>query len=153
MGREFVLVKTGEDAREVVITQADVRELQLAKAAIRTGIQALLEASGLREEDIAKIIVAGAFGAYIDISSAITVGMLPSLPLKRYRQVGNAAGTGARLALISRKERKMSQDIAARVQYLELASASRFMETLAEATHLGQYRIEQGKRKRLRDTN
>lgn len=144
--REFVLVEAAGDRREIVIAQRDVRELQLAKAAIRTGIQALLEYNGLREEDITRVIVAGAFGSYIDISSAISAGMLPSFPLRRYRQVGNAAGTGARLALISRKEREQSQDIAARTRYLELAGVPRFTQTLAQATHLGLYRISEGKR-------
>ena len=145
-GREFVLVEAAGDRREIVITQGDVRELQLAKAAIRTGIQALLEAAGLKEEDIARVVVAGAFGSYIDISSAIATGMLPSLPLRRYHQVGNAAGTGARLALLSQKERKQSQGIAARTRYLELAGVPGFTLTLAQATHLGRYRISEGAR-------
>ncbi len=148
-GREFVLVEAHGESREVLVTQGDVRELQLAKAAIRTGIQALLEAAGLTDEDIARVAVAGAFGSYISIPSAIAVGMLPSLPLKRYTQVGNAAGTGARLALISGRERKAAQETAARVRYLELASAPGFMQTLAEATHLGEYRLAAGKRQAL----
>ncbi|MDP2919655.1 MAG: ASKHA domain-containing protein [Dehalococcoidia bacterium] len=148
-GREFVLVEAKGDNREIVITQGDVRELQLAKAAIRTGILALLENAGLREEEITRVIVAGAFGSYIDIASAISIGMLPSLPLRRYRQVGNAAGTGARLALLSRKERKRAQDIAARTHYLELAGVPGFTQTLAETTHLGKYRISRGKKSPL----
>jgi uncharacterized 2Fe-2S/4Fe-4S cluster protein (DUF4445 family) len=100
----------------------------------------------LKEEDIARVVVAGAFGSYIDISSAIATGMLPSLPLRRYHQVGNAAGTGARLALLSQKERKQSQGIAARTRYLELAGVPGFTLTLAQATHLGRYRISEGAR-------
>jgi uncharacterized 2Fe-2S/4Fe-4S cluster protein (DUF4445 family) len=85
----------------IVVTQEDIRHLQLAKAAIRTGIQILLDVNDKSEKEIDSIIIAGAFGSYIDLSGAITIGMLPNLPLSRYRQVGNAAGTGARLALIS----------------------------------------------------
>lgn len=106
--REFVLVSEEERSGNsaIVITQKDIRELQLAKAAIRTGIQLLLEARGCHEEEIDRVIIAGAFGSYIDVTSAITIGMLPSLPLERFIQVGNAAGTGAKLALVSSDKRK-----------------------------------------------
>jgi len=144
-GLAFLLAERG-DEKPIVITQQDVRELQLAKAAMRTGIQSLLEAQHIEEHDVRHIIVAGAFGSYIDIASAVTVGMLPSLPLNRFRQVGNAAGTGARLALISLKQRKVAQSIAGRARYLELASVPGFMQILAQATYLGEYRIKDGKR-------
>ena len=101
---EFILAeRNGLDP--VTISQKDVRELQLAKAAIRLGIQALVDEVGLQESDIQKVIIAGAFGTFIDVKSAITIGMLPDLHLERFTQVGNAAGTGARLALISKTER------------------------------------------------
>ena len=137
--REFVLVS--EEEREghpaIVITQQDVRELQLAKAAIRTGIQVLLETNGCSEEEISQVIIAGAFGTYISVSSAITIGMLPSLPLDRFRQVGNAAGMGARLALISLSKRAEAHTIASRVHYIELASSPNFMQTFIQASYLG----------------
>jgi uncharacterized 2Fe-2S/4Fe-4S cluster protein (DUF4445 family) len=123
-----------------------VRELQLAKAAIRAGIQILLETSGCTEEDIKRVIIAGAFGTYIDIASAVAIGMLPLLPLKRFRQVGNAAGAGARLALISLKSRTKAQTIASRVHYIELASSPNFQPTFLQASYLGRYRIINGKR-------
>jgi len=148
---EFVLV--GEDEQDgrpaITITQQDVRELQLAKGAIRSGIQVLLEAKGHSEEEIEQVVIAGAFGSYIDIASAITIGMLPSLPLSRFRQVGNAAGTGAKLALISRSKRAEAQAIASRVNYIELATADNFMKTFVEASHLGVYRMVHGKRKEI----
>ena len=93
-GREFVLVKGRKRGRDILVTQRDIRELQLAKAAIRTGIQSLLESGGLTDGDVRHVIIAGAFGSYIDVGSAVTVGMLPPLPLGRFRQVGNAAGPG-----------------------------------------------------------
>jgi len=71
----------------IVVTQEDIRHLQLAKAAIRTGIQILLDVNDKSENEIDNVIIAGAFGSYIDLSSAITIGMLPTLPLSRYRQV------------------------------------------------------------------
>jgi uncharacterized 2Fe-2S/4Fe-4S cluster protein (DUF4445 family) len=103
------------------ISQKDVRELQAAKAAVRLGIQALLEDEGIVEADIDRVIIAGAFGTFIDVQSAIAIGMLPPLPLERFQQVGNAAGTGARMALISQDRRRAALGIAAKDGYLELA--------------------------------
>jgi uncharacterized 2Fe-2S/4Fe-4S cluster protein (DUF4445 family) len=146
--REFIVVSPAERAGQspITVTQMDIRELQLAKAAIRAGIQALLEASNCAETDIKKVIIAGAFGSYIDVSSAITIGMLPSLPLKRFRQVGNAAGAGARLALISWHKRAEARTIARRIRYIELAGAPGFDQTFVQASYLGQYRITNGNR-------
>ncbi len=146
--REFVLVSEEErdGAPAITITQHDVRQLQLAKGAIRAGIQALLEAKGHSEEDIEQVIIAGAFGSYIDVSSAITIGMLPPLPLDRFRQVGNAAGTGARLALVSRRKRTEAQKIAHKVEYIELASLPNFQRLLLQAMYLGRYKLAQGQK-------
>jgi uncharacterized 2Fe-2S/4Fe-4S cluster protein (DUF4445 family) len=148
---EFVLVtKEERDGRPaIVITQQDVRELQLAKAAIRTGIQVLLETNGCSEEEIKQVIIAGAFGTYINVSSAVTIGMLPSLPLDRFRQVGNAAGMGAKLALISGSKRSQAQNIASQVHYLELATAPNFMSTFSQASYIGRYRMRHGKREEM----
>ena len=139
--REFVIVN--EEERDglpaISITQQDVRELQLAKAAIQTGIQVLLEEGGHAEEEIKQVIIAGAFGTYLDISGAIAIGMLPSLPLTRFRQVGNAAGTGARLALISRSKRAEAQTIARQTGYIELATVPRFSRTYVEAMYIREH--------------
>jgi uncharacterized 2Fe-2S/4Fe-4S cluster protein (DUF4445 family) len=149
--REFILVSKEERKGKpaITVTQNDVRELQLAKAAIRTGIQVLLETSGCAEDDIKQVIIAGAFGTYIDVSSAVAIGMLPSLPLKRFQQVGNAAGMGAKLALISLKSRAKAQAIASAVSYIELASSPSFQPTFMQASYLGRYRIINGKRKEI----
>lgn len=149
--REFVLV--AEDKRDghspIVITQHDVRELQLAKAAIRTGIQVLLETNDCTEEQIDQVIIAGAFGSYINISSAITIGMLPSLPLNRFRQIGNAAGMGAKLALVSLIKRAQAEDIAGKVNYIELGTVLNFNQTFIQASYLGQYRLVNGERREI----
>jgi len=141
--KEFVLVDPAarNGAAAITITQRDVRELQLAKGAMRTGIHALLQAQNLTDQEIDEVIIAGAFGSYIDVASAITIGMLPAIPLERFRQVGNAAGTGARLALISREQREIATETAARVRYIELASLSNFAELFAESTYLGKYHV------------
>jgi uncharacterized 2Fe-2S/4Fe-4S cluster protein (DUF4445 family) len=136
--REFVLVQEGESGAPmtVVLTQRDIRELQLAKAAIQTGIQVLLATNGRMEQELDQVIIAGAFGSYIDVSSAVAIGMMPNLPLERFKQVGNAAGMGARMALVSSSQRMKAQIIASRVKYVELGSASQFSETFLKACSL-----------------
>ena len=91
---------------------------------------------------IKEVTIAGAFGSYLDVSSAIEIGMLPPLPLARYRQVGNAAGMGAKLALISLGKRAEARRIASRVNYVELAAMPEFNRTFTQATYLGRYRIK-----------
>lgn len=130
--REFVLCERG--GREpITVSQQDVRELQLAKAAIRLGIRALCEAEGLDERAVGEVVVAGAFGTFIDIDSAVAIGMLPPLPRERYRQVGNAAGTGARLALVSLERRREAERIALACRYIELAGIPGFHHRFAAA--------------------
>lgn len=131
--KEFVLAeRPGKEA--ITVSQKDVRELQLAKSAIRLGIRALVEAEGQSEDAIEEIIIAGAFGTFIDVQSAIIIGMLPPLPLSRFRQVGNAAGTGARLALISLSQRAQAERIVLRDRYIELAGIPDFNCKFAEAS-------------------
>ncbi|MBI4216332.1 MAG: DUF4445 domain-containing protein [Chloroflexi bacterium] len=145
---EFVVVSEAASPQglAITITQSDIRELQMAKASIRAGIQVLLEAAGHQEEDLRQVIIAGAFGSYIDVESACTIGMLPSLPLERFRQVGNAAGIGAKLALVSASKRAMAETIATRAHYIELARAANFMSIFAGACYLGPGKIELAKR-------
>jgi uncharacterized 2Fe-2S/4Fe-4S cluster protein (DUF4445 family) len=133
--REFVLVERPGEV-DITISQKDVRELQAAKAAIRLGIQALLEDAGIVETDIDRVIIAGAFGTYIDVQSAIEIGMLPPLPLDRFQQVGNAAGTGARLALISQDCRRTAWAIAEKDGYIELATIPEFNNKFAVASSM-----------------
>jgi uncharacterized 2Fe-2S/4Fe-4S cluster protein (DUF4445 family) len=137
---EFVLAgeEETENRREITLTQKDIRALQLAKAAIAAGITMLLESQGLSRNDIDEVIIAGAFGSYIDVSSAVTIGMLPQLPLQRFKQVGNAAGIGAKAALISQRKREEAQDVADRIEYIELAARTDFMEVFTKATLIGQ---------------
>jgi len=132
----LVTLAPGEQSghgRPVVITQRDVGEIQLAKGAIRAGVECLLRYAGLAHEDLDEIIIAGAFGTYVDVESAMAIGMLPGLPSSRFRQVGNAAGVGAKLALISRSERSMAREIGRRVEYMELMSQPGFTEIFAES--------------------
>jgi uncharacterized 2Fe-2S/4Fe-4S cluster protein (DUF4445 family) len=138
-GREFVIVSEGErgNGSAIALTQEDVRELQLAKAAISTGIQILLKHRGIAVDDIVEVVIAGAFGSYLDIASAIAIGMFPAIPPGRYRQVGNAAGMGAKAALISGSARAVAQDMARTIRYIELAAAPDFQRTFMQAIALG----------------
>ena len=136
--REFVVVSGEANKRHttITITQRDVRELQLAKAALRTGIEVLLNSKGVSGANVDQVVVAGAFGSYLDITSAITIGMFPSLPLERFSQVGNAAGAGARMALISRSTRRAAQHLARRIKYIELSNTPGFDQIFTGATRI-----------------
>jgi len=146
--REFVLVNEKENNGNpaIVFTQRDVRQIQLGKAAIRTSIQMLLEDRDCPEHNIKQVIIAGAFGSYIDINSAIAIGMLPSLPLERFQQIGNAAGMGAKRALVSLSQRAEAADIAQKVRYIELISVPEFNRTFTQTMYFGKYRMKNGMR-------
>lgn len=132
--REFVLASEEEtNGHPVVFTQADVRSVQLAKGAIQAGIQILLDRAGLRADDLDQVVVAGAFGNYIRLASAVAIGVLPDIPLERFAQIGNAAGIGAKLALVSHPHRAEAQFIAAEATYVELAGTPEFQTTFMKS--------------------
>ena len=110
----------------VAFTQNDVRAVQLAKAAIRAGIDCLLREGALEEDAIERVVIAGAFGAYIGLPAAVRIGLLPALPLECIEQVGNAAGVGVRMALASAALRDRARLLAERCRYLELGSLPDF---------------------------
>lgn len=112
--------------RDIAITKRDINEIMLAKGAIRAGIDILLEISSTAIETIDEILIAGAFGSYIDIGSAIRIRMLPSLPFERYRQIGNAAGMGAIEMLIDTNNRLAAAAIADKLEYIELTKVEAF---------------------------
>jgi uncharacterized 2Fe-2S/4Fe-4S cluster protein (DUF4445 family) len=134
--REIVLTgrETQSNGPRIAITQKDIRQVQLAKAAIRAGIALLLESQDCHESKIEQVIVGGAFGSHIDLERGVMIGMLPSLPLSRFVQVGNSAGIGARMVLLSVKMRDEAAKIAEQVRYMELAAVSDFSKLLTKAT-------------------
>jgi len=136
---EFVLTPAGKSGvgREVKVTRQDVNEIQLAKGAIRAGIEVLLAEAGIEDKDIELFVVAGAFGTYLDLESAIRIGMFPDLPRSRFHQVGNAAGSGARRLLVSRQQRRLADEIARGVNYVELAVQPDFMKVYVKALAFG----------------
>jgi uncharacterized 2Fe-2S/4Fe-4S cluster protein (DUF4445 family) len=132
---EFVLTPAAESGigRNLKISRQDINEIQLAKGAIRAGVEVLCERAGIPESGIESFIVAGAFGTYLDLESAITIGMFPSLPRECYAQVGNAAGSGARALLVSAHQRQLANEISRRVEYVELANHPGFMKIYVKA--------------------
>jgi uncharacterized 2Fe-2S/4Fe-4S cluster protein (DUF4445 family) len=135
--RCFILVRGNENAinRDIFITQKDVRELQLAKGAIRAGIEILLKERGLSKDDLDGIFLAGAFGNYIRRESALRIGLLPSLPIDKIYPVGNAAGRGAMMALISPRLLKRAEEIARNCQYIELSALPEFTNYFMDAMY------------------
>ncbi|MBN2393640.1 MAG: DUF4445 domain-containing protein [Anaerolineae bacterium] len=124
------------NGHDLLVTRRDVNEIQLAKGAIRAGVEVLLLEAGLTAQDIDTFIVAGAFGTYLDLESAIRIGMFPPLPLERFKQVGNAAGTGARQMLISAAQRRLAAQISERVRYVELTVHPSFTTVYMDAMYL-----------------
>lgn len=125
----------GDQRRVVEISQQDVVEIQLAKGAIRAGVEVLLEEAGLSAAELDEVIIAGAFGSYLDPLNALRIGLLPPVPLERIRQVGNAAGVGARLALTSQQQWREGIDIANEVRYVELTAYPSFRRHFTAALH------------------
>ncbi len=125
--------KTGEP---IFITRGDVHQIQLAKGAIRAGWQALLAHMNLREKDIKKFIVAGAFGTYLRVESAVEIGMFPDLPLETFHQVGNAAGMGAKGLLLNSNFRNRAIKMMERIEYVELNNQPDFMNLYLQSLFL-----------------
>jgi len=134
-GGEYLLVSAENSGSggEIVLTRQDISEIQFAKAAIRAGIEVLLEVSGVDASALEEFIIAGAFGSYLDVQSALRIGLFPQIPLGRFRQVGNAAGIGARQMLISGSQRRLGESLAKHVEYVELATHPHFQDKFAQS--------------------
>jgi uncharacterized 2Fe-2S/4Fe-4S cluster protein (DUF4445 family) len=130
--RRLVLAANHNHRGEVYLSQKDVREIQLAKGAVRATLEMMLEYAGLAVEDLHEVLLAGAFGNYIRAESALRMGLLPPMPANKVRGVGNAAGSGAVLALISKREREYASQVAAQAQHLELFREREFQNRFAE---------------------
>jgi uncharacterized 2Fe-2S/4Fe-4S cluster protein (DUF4445 family) len=133
--RVLVLVPRGEAAGggEIVLSQEDVRQVQLAKGAIASGIRMLQRLLGVADRDLAELMLAGGFGNYLSIRSAVRIGLIPALPEARIRYVGNAAALGAQLALLSEPERERAATLARRIEHVALASHPDFEELFVDA--------------------
>lgn len=130
--RQFVLVAKEND-EDIVITQHDIREVQLAKGAIAAGVEVLLTKMNRCPEDIEQICIAGAFGNYINKHSAVRIGLLPDIGEEKIELAGNAAGTGVSMALVSEREMDTMRSLPRIIQHVELASHSDFQIAYMEA--------------------
>ena len=137
---EFVIeygenTETGED---IVITQKDIREIQLAKAAIRAGVNILMKRLGVGPSDIKRLYIAGAFGFFTNPLSARTIGLYPEIDVSRIRLVGNSAGAGARAMLLSKSLRSLAYELSQKIEHVELAAEPDFqMEFLKSISFSG----------------
>ena len=133
--RVFVLHWAGEPgdvAHSIFLTQRDVRELQFAKAAIASGWSVLLEEAGLTAADVQQVLLAGSFGSYLSPGNAIKLGLVPKLPVLRVVSAGNVAGEGAKMALLSVRERAAALALLEEVRYVELSDRPDFNDNFVE---------------------
>jgi uncharacterized 2Fe-2S/4Fe-4S cluster protein (DUF4445 family) len=133
--RVFVLDRPAVDADPedcVVLSQRDVRELQFAKAAISTGWTLLLEELGLEHRDVQQVLLAGSFGSYLSAASAVRIGLVPQLPVLRIIAAGNVAGEGAKMALLSIRERAGARALLEEVTYVELSDRPEFNDRFVD---------------------
>ena len=131
---EFVLASKSDTAngRPITITGGDVRHIQLAKGSIHAAIQTLIGTAGITDDQLDEILLAGAFGAYIRVESAIRIGLIPDIAIERVKSIGNAAGAGARLALLSKHELEQARKLAQCAEHVELALSSDYQTELME---------------------
>jgi uncharacterized 2Fe-2S/4Fe-4S cluster protein (DUF4445 family) len=137
IGQERVFVLHWRDAEKapgnsIYLSQRDVRELQFAKAAIATGWRILLEEAGLAPEDVKQVLLAGSFGSYLSPASAIRIGLVPEVPVPRVVPAGNVAGEGAKMALLSLRERTGGLALLEEVRYVELSDRADFNDRFVE---------------------
>ncbi len=116
----------------VYLSQRDVRELQFAKAAISTGWSLLLEQLGLEHRDVQQVLLAGSFGSYLSPAAAVRIGLVPQLPVMRILSAGNVAGEGAKMALLSVRERAGATALVGEVTYVELSDRPDFNDAFVE---------------------
>ena len=133
--RRFVLVEKGESGsgQEIVLTQDDVRQVQLAKGAIASGVIMLQRIMGVPTSEITELMLAGGFGNYLSIRSALRIGLIPPLPEDRIRYVGNAAALGAQMCLMSETERARATHLAGWIEHISLAAHPDFQNVFVEA--------------------
>jgi uncharacterized 2Fe-2S/4Fe-4S cluster protein (DUF4445 family) len=132
--RQVIVARPGEHgaSRELVLTQDDVRQVQLAKGAIASGIAMLQKVSGVPWDDVKELMLAGGFGNYVSIASALRIGLIPPLPVERVRYVGNAASLGAQICLLSEPERARAATLAARIEHVSLAAHPDFEQVFVD---------------------
>jgi uncharacterized 2Fe-2S/4Fe-4S cluster protein (DUF4445 family) len=131
----FILAPRSETAtgKDILLTQADIRQVQLAKGAIRSGITMLQRLAGTPDDQLAELMLAGGFGNYLNVGSATRMGLIPPLPEGRVSYVGNAAGLGAQMALVSESERRRADDLVRQIRHVSLATHPEFQDVFLDA--------------------
>lgn len=137
-GLEYLLIPGNQSgtSEPILVTQHDVDEILQAKGAIMAGIEVLLDESGVSVNDLDEIILAGAFGTFLNLDTAVAIHLVPDAPLEKYNQVGNAAGDGARQLLISKKARAKANQLARQIEYIELSINKKFRKAYAKSMWL-----------------
>src|SRR5213083_212881 len=132
--RLVIVLRPGEAGarQEIVLTQDDVRQVQLAKGAIASGVAMLQHVAGVPAERVAELMLAGGFGNYLSIESALRIGLIPALPEGKIRYVGNAASLGAQLCLVSEPERARAEQVARSIEHVSLAVHPDFQDIFVD---------------------
>jgi uncharacterized 2Fe-2S/4Fe-4S cluster protein (DUF4445 family) len=135
---EYVVAWKNETGtgKDIVITENDIKNLIMSKASVLAACFTLTNAAGITRDGIANIYFAGAFGNYLNKEHAITIGLIPEVPLDRIKNIGNGAVAGAHIALLNRKARKTLDRIAERIAYIELNAESSFMDEYTSSSFL-----------------
>ena len=156
-GIEFIPVFADKTAtgRDIVVTQKDISEVQLAKAAIYTGCSILMKSKNMKKEDLDRVLIAGAFGSNIDPENAKILGLVPDVPTKKIMFVGNTAVIGAKMALVSREARQTANKLSKEIRYIELAANSEFSKEFLDATFIPHKHVNRfpSARKHLKTTH
>jgi uncharacterized 2Fe-2S/4Fe-4S cluster protein (DUF4445 family) len=138
-GENQYILCSGEDSetgKDIVMTEIDIDNLMRAKGAVFSGMMTLLDSVSLSVNDIEEVLIAGAFGNYLDIDKTIMIGLLPDLPRDKFTFVGNGSLLGARLALLSGEMMEKAESIASKLTYMDLSSTPKFMDMYMSALFL-----------------
>jgi uncharacterized 2Fe-2S/4Fe-4S cluster protein (DUF4445 family) len=135
---EYVIAWKDETdvGKDIVLTENDIKNLIMSKASVLAACFTLMKAADITREDIADIYFAGAFGNYLNKEHAITIGLIPEIPVEHIRNIGNGAVNGAHIALLNRPARKMLDQIAEKIAYIELNAESSFMDEYTSSCFL-----------------
>jgi len=135
-GRQFQIASAGDGHHEIVITQADIDNLVRSKAGVFAAIRVLMESTQTKPENLDAVYLAGGFGNFLNVRQAVTIGMLPDVPLEKIQFVGNTSIAGAKTVLLSRKALKAAEKIAESMTYFDLMSHPRYMDEFTRAKFL-----------------
>ena len=135
-GPQFQLVPPANEHQEIVITQADIDNLVRSKAGVFASIKVLMNSTQTKAEDIDTIYIAGGFGNFMNVQQAVTIGMLPDVPVEKIQFVGNTSIAGAKTVLMSRKALETTEKIANNMTYFDLMSHSGYMDEFVRASFL-----------------